>query len=414
MEKNAIPDTNIFLHYDVSSIDWCKELGSEKVEIIVCSTVLKELDEKKFDGQQTIAYRATKNLSMIESHDASKNEIRKNVTLSVIMKEPKIDWDAVGLDSSLNDDRILGFIKERNDPNDVLVSDDTTPRIKGRGIDISVMKLSCERLPNPKTEERKEIEMLEKELLRLQNKSPDLSLRLITPETTEDDLPKFTIKEIHDLSSVQIESMVSEREQEINIGSSSFQLTLFTSNREIEDYKSDVKKYLDSYRKYIIDKIPVDRELSTILEMKLVLSCKRTPGEDIHCNIEFPEDFQILEEQDLPKRPVEPTKPRIRTMLERMSSRFNLGTLTPFDYDYLDNIIKPVSENNVIFYIDSNKVQIKIKKINHGFEIELCTLYVKLPSIESAKTFEVSCTIHAANMTDPIEKRIPVIIEKVV
>ena len=50
MRKNAIPDTNIFLHYDVLSVDWCKELESNEVEIIVCSTVVRELDKKKLDG----------------------------------------------------------------------------------------------------------------------------------------------------------------------------------------------------------------------------------------------------------------------------------------------------------------------------------------------------------------------------
>ena len=91
MRKNAIPDTNIFLHYDVLSVDWCKELESNEVEIIVCSTVVRELDKKKLDGNQKISDRATKNLSMIESYNTSKKEIRKNVKLSVDMKEPDIN-----------------------------------------------------------------------------------------------------------------------------------------------------------------------------------------------------------------------------------------------------------------------------------------------------------------------------------
>ncbi len=41
MIKYVIPETNIFLHYDILSVDWCKE--SDEIEIIICSTVLKEL-----------------------------------------------------------------------------------------------------------------------------------------------------------------------------------------------------------------------------------------------------------------------------------------------------------------------------------------------------------------------------------
>ncbi len=220
MKKYAIPDTNIFLHYDILSVDWCKELESDEVEIIVCSTVLKELDNKKSDGNQKISDRATKNLSIIESHNSSKEEIRKNVKLSVNIKEPYIDWREYGLDSSLNDDRILGFIIERkNTDDDVLITNDLTPRIKGKEIGMSVMKLSCEMLPDPKNEERKEFEKMKNKLQKFENKIPDLSIQLVSEET-KGDLPKFTLKEIQNLSTKQIEEMVLKKEQELRITSS--------------------------------------------------------------------------------------------------------------------------------------------------------------------------------------------------
>ena len=193
MSKNAILDTNIFLNYNIESIDWCKELESNEVEIIVCSTVLRELDKKKSDGNQKISDRAIRNLSMIESFNSSKKELKKNVKLSVGIKEPYIDWKRYGLDSSLNDDRILGFVIERKNTDDVLVTNDSAPRIKGKEIGMSVMKLSSERLPDPKNEERKEIERIKTQLQKLQNKIPDLSIQLDSGET-KDDLPKFTIK----------------------------------------------------------------------------------------------------------------------------------------------------------------------------------------------------------------------------
>jgi len=52
---NAIWDTNIFLHYDIKSVDWCKELEASEVEIIVCPTVLRELDDKKEDERKALA-----------------------------------------------------------------------------------------------------------------------------------------------------------------------------------------------------------------------------------------------------------------------------------------------------------------------------------------------------------------------
>ena len=42
-------DTNSLIHFRLfSEIDWLKELATLNVEIIICPTVLQELDRKKF------------------------------------------------------------------------------------------------------------------------------------------------------------------------------------------------------------------------------------------------------------------------------------------------------------------------------------------------------------------------------
>jgi hypothetical protein len=412
MKKITIPDTNIFLHYDILSVDWCKEVGVDTVEILVCPTVLKELDEKKYDANKILVERATRNLSIIESHNASKDEIRKNVKISVIVKEPKVEWEKYGLDSSVKDDRILGFIKERNNQDDVLITNDSTPRLKGKEIGISVIKLSCEMLPNPKDEQNKEMEKMQKEIQTLKNKIPELGIKLISEETTEKNLPKYTIKTIHELSKEEIDNIVSEREQELNI---EFRVNPFGISIMGVDrigYKSDVEKYLKLYRDFIIAKNPVDKELSTILKMEFQVHCEKAPAEDIYCEIELPKDFQILEEEEIPRLPSEPSKPEPMTLLQR-SVFGNFSGLMPLRDIMLHNLIKPTTESNTNFIINSNIIKGKIKKINHEFQVTLCTVYVKLPSMDFAKSFEISYYIHASNLPESIKKKIPVIIEKI-
>lgn len=51
--KNAILDTNIFLHWNIASVDWCKELSTDSVVIVVLPTVVKELDVKKRNPNRT-------------------------------------------------------------------------------------------------------------------------------------------------------------------------------------------------------------------------------------------------------------------------------------------------------------------------------------------------------------------------
>ena len=417
MGKYAILDTNIFLHYNIKDVDWCKELESNKVEIVVCSTVLRELDKKKFDGNQKISGRATKNLSMIESFDSSKKEIRENVKLSVDVKEPNIDWKRHGLDSSLNDDRILGFIIERENMDDVLITNDSTPIIKGREIGMSVMKLSCTMLPDPKSEERKENERIKVELQKLQNKIPDLSIQLNAKET-KNYPPKFAIKVIQDLSTGQIEETISKKEQELNRTSSTptsgiltFTINVPALTIDIPEYRLNVKKYLDSYKTYLVAKNLIEQELLTVLKMNFVLSCKRSPAEEVHCCIELPKGFKICKQSDLPKMPTEPAPPKPRTPFEKIISD---TTFTPMLWPRtFPLLVHHTPENNVSMDFNSNVIEVKIKKINHGFPIIFDAIYVKIPSLDDAKNFKISYTIHASNLAEPKQAKIPVIIEKI-
>jgi rRNA-processing protein FCF1 len=53
--KNAVLDTNMYLHWDIKNVDWCKELNTDAVTIVVPPTVIYELDEKKHDYNRTLA-----------------------------------------------------------------------------------------------------------------------------------------------------------------------------------------------------------------------------------------------------------------------------------------------------------------------------------------------------------------------
>ncbi len=410
MIKYAILDTNIFLHYNILDIDWCKELGSNEVEIIVCSTVLRELDEKKFDGNEKISDRAKKNLTRIESYDSSKREIKKNVKLSVNIKEPDIDWKHHGLDSSLNDDRILGFIIERENSDDVLITNDSTPKIKGKGMGIHVMKLNCDMLPDPKSEERKKFERIENKLRIFENKIPDPSIQLVSEET-KDGLPKFAVKIIQNLSTEQIEEIISRKEQELSKISFPLTLNIMPFMIDKDGYQSDVKEYLNLYKTYLVDKNPIEQELSTVLKMDFILSCEQFPAEEIHCYIKFPDGFKICKQSDLPEIPSEPVVPKPRTFFERSYREIKFPTMQLLDTFPLQ--INPIPKRNITIDFNSNIIEIKIDKLNHGLEIPIDTVYVKMPSLDHAKNFEISCIIHASNLVEPKQMKIPIIVEKI-
>ena len=410
MIKYAILDTNIFLHYDILSIDWCKELGSNEVEIIICSTVLRELDKKKIDGNKTISDRAEKNLSMIESYNSSKEEIRRNVKLSVNIKEPSIDWEHHGLDSSLNDDKILGFIIERKNSDDILITNDSTPRIKGKEMGIHVMKLNCDMLPNPKSEEHKEFERMKNKLRIFENRIPNLSIQLVSEET-KGGLPKFAVKIIQNLSTEQIEEIISRKEQELSKISFPLTLNIMPFMIDKDGYQSDVKEYLNLYKTYLVDKNPIEQELSTVLKMDFILSCEQFPAEEIHCYIKFPDGFKICKQSDLPEIPSEPVVPKPRTFFEQNLRGIKFPTV-PLR-DTFPTWINPIPKEDITIDFNSNIIEIKTNKLNHGFEIPIDNVYVKMSSLDHAKNFEISCIIHASNLVEAKQMKIPIIVEKI-
>jgi predicted ribonuclease YlaK len=122
-------DTNTFLHYRFfMEIDWCREIGADHVILVVCSTVLSELDDKKLTGADSkIRDRAKKVISKLaEIADVNRRiqirPIRPNVELQFLPKEPNIDWESEGLDPRVRDDRIIAKILcERASKNNIVL-----------------------------------------------------------------------------------------------------------------------------------------------------------------------------------------------------------------------------------------------------------------------------------------------------
>lgn len=403
--KNAFLDTNIFLHYDIKSVDWCKELNSDEVEIVVGPTVLKELDEKKNDKDSGLAKRATGVLAIIEDCGINGNPLRQNVTLSIIHKEPNVDWQKLGLDSFIKDDRILATIIERNNDNDFLVTDDYTPRIKASSIGIKVVKLKAERKTSPRSELEKEAETLRKRIHQLENRIPDLSLELSS--SADANTPTFYIEVPQKLSKEDIKEIISKKENVLKNKLESVWPPL-SGLIDRYGYHQDVKKYMKDYEEFLSRK---QTESALSIEIKFVLLSKgKAPAEDVYCKIVFPSGFRILREYEKPEQPKEPKEPTPITSIERMMQGYKLEIPTT-DLPLLFSNRRKVSEGPTL-EIEDNIVKITIKKLQHGLESKIEPLFVQFPSVESAKPFEICYEIHASNLQDPIKRRIPVKIEK--
>ncbi len=68
VEHIAVPDTNVFLHFQVfNTIDWAAVVGSTPVRLVIPLRVIEELDLKKASSRRDLARRARNVLALLES-----------------------------------------------------------------------------------------------------------------------------------------------------------------------------------------------------------------------------------------------------------------------------------------------------------------------------------------------------------
>src|SRR5260221_7942540 len=121
-------------------------------------------------------------------------QVRHNVTLLVLPKEPLIDWKAEHLDPTVNDDRliasILEFSRERPLEGVLLLSDDSGPRFKAksRNIPMQAPPDKLKRLVEPPSPEEVENRKLKQQIQELTERMPILKLGFYEHEQIVDEV----------------------------------------------------------------------------------------------------------------------------------------------------------------------------------------------------------------------------------
>ncbi|MEK7396121.1 MAG: PIN domain-containing protein [Candidatus Poribacteria bacterium] len=204
-------DTNTFLHYQtITDINWTEELGVNQIVLVVCPTVIRELNNKKdSDNRDKIRERARNAISKIREIKSGTKIVRPDVELLLLADEPTVDWQKEGLDEKIEDDRIIASIicEQRKNPtlkdNSVIVSSDLGLEIKADRKDIKLHLLSEKYLlPDIKSPEEEELNELRKEIALLKNSLPKLDLSLLIGEKLSK-FGHFSLQKYNPLSPMQ-------------------------------------------------------------------------------------------------------------------------------------------------------------------------------------------------------------------
>lgn len=437
----CVIDTNIFHEFKpITEISWLKELDATEVCLVVTSVVVKELDKHKGGNNSRLRKKAKKWTAFLEGLDVTTdNEIRQNVTLRFDLSEPKQStFEENNLSADVADDRLLAkaieFANLSEENNVAIVSDDSAVRLKARGHNLCVPKLSEDARskyePDPVMQE---LNRLRIENTRLQNTQPKLQLgfqdskgKLVAYLHARNSFSLTLISEVELDGIIQSKrdalKYVREEQSIDRDRYSGFAIlasfSKYVSRSQIDEYYRKLEEYLEHYRKHLLDKSLANVFPHRSIELSLVLKNEGSiPAQNVEIRLDVQGSTDVLLHvpEVSPYEPSPPARPDPR-------SPFEINHLLASDYSLLglglnrDEIdFGPPWEEWTCETDDSglNWYEYGIKKLQHHRSHKLEELYLMFDECdEFPATINVKYEVTADNMVDMLTGNFKVIVNK--
>lgn len=433
-------DTNILLQYKTfDEIDWCKELGAKPVTLVIPLEVIDELDRHK---NHPSSDRIRKRTRLILGKLFEQKEIRPNVSLLLLDKEPNNSWfESNGFDKDNSDSRIIGtakwFADEKSQtgstPDMILVSEDRGFQLRARSYKCISLNDSL-KLPDEPDPAQAEIKALQKQLTQLQNAQPKLSIgfsgensSLLTELTYEIDFEPIALtgEDIRNQVEAKKESLryngltqeVDEKSDKSEarltvremIARDLMQRKQHPSKSEVDIYHNAVERYAQNYGIYLAS---VEQHKIYIKRLKILnfvlANDGSLPAENIDVWIHIP-DGLLLESKvrKYPELPTPPDMPKPKSPADEL-----LRSITP-NIPYIPHGIygnpqpslpTPPPTSSLRFRrTNSYEIDLHLDHLKHYFAHTWNSLYIVFePPVNLPSAMPIEYEITAGNMRDKV------------
>jgi hypothetical protein len=416
-------DTMIFLHCaDLESIDFTEFLGSDSVTIVIPRITIRELDgHKTHHTSSRIRNRARSALATIESLVAEAKPVRPNVTLQLMNELPKVDFVALGLEPAWNDDQMIASALTFADEHDTavtVITHDTGARLKCKQIGLNVISLPEKyQLPEELDPRDDEIRKLKRQLQRLENAMPKLAVYF---SGTTESTARFQLEPPIAPDESLIESAVDKARNEIacviadtiephaEIGNLNFQFARIPQS-EVERYERECKEYPNRVKAFELAKLGFANQVRRAFRFTLeICNSGSAPADDVDVHLHFPDGFQLLEADDLPNKPSEPSLPRKpRTEIEMTLGQIHVPMLDRLAIPDIHRQMSSFSLKRTRSYDLTDH----FRSIKHGDSAELPELFLLFDTPETAKSFHCEYQLRVANLPDKVTGVLHFIVE---
>ncbi len=417
-------DTMFFLHWaDIDKIDYLEVFGVSSATLVIPRITTRELDGHKTSHKsKRIRNKAIAGLNLIESLTSENKSLRANVELLLQTAMPQIDFDEHGLSREWNDDVLIASVLQHQIDNPgervVLISNDTTARIKCREVGIETTSLPEKyQLPEQADEHEDEIRKLKRQIQRLENAMPKLAVYFAGTETGTGrfGLPRPVEPNHDEIAQIVANAKETAREYETSVLSelpSEPKLPSFgtPSTEEIELFKERCTNYSDWMRDFELEKIEFENRYRRAFRFTLeICNFGSAPATDVDVHIHFPDGFELFVEDDLPQSPREPGLPRKpQSEFEKRVGNINIPHhLGQMNFDHLNSQFDTFKLKKT----NSYDLTDHFRSIKHGTSSELNELFLIFDTVESTKPFQCEYEITVGNLPDKITGTLNFVIE---
>lgn len=433
---NVFLDTMVYLHcVPTEQIDFCDILRTDAVTLLVPRVTFKELDKHKTSHSSSRTRdRSRRVLSFLESQIESGAPLRKGVVVRFVPTMPQIDMAAHGLDPAWNDDlliaSVLEYREQHNSVDTVLVTHDTGARLTCRHLGIKTIELPEKyRLPPELDESEKENQRLRRELQKIQNALPKISVGFADEVVST---ARFSLEQPKDADESQISAALTKQKNAVpelarkhtptelaDESVSQFASKLAISelysdmipDKEFARYNAERIKYLENYERYLRELVTAKNLDKRSIRFTIAISNSGSaPADDVDVHLHFPDGFSLYQEDDWPSLPSEPKPPsKPLNSLQILKSQMSTPNLA------LPQMRVPVFRPPSSFQMrrtNSYDISDHFTRIKHGFTEELPELFLTFDSYSEASSFNCDYEINVANMPEPIKGKLHFVVEK--
>ena len=414
-------DSNLLLHYkSLEQIDWSRLGDFDNIEVVVCRTVQREIDALK-DGRSgrrsDRARKAARTLLKIAQHGP---QVRREASPRVVLKlygasQPKQDL-ADQLDYSQNDDRIMGylaqFIADNPSIDARLLTRDSGPVLTAKALCIPYVVVPDDWRLEPEPDDRdRKIQKLELQLQELQDQEPQFQFSCSQQSDTRARHVEIEYKAFRPLEEAERVQLLHHLQNQypptvVERNGISAKAIFEYEERDYPTWKSQCREFFDLVNCIVqMEHCP---ELKVSIQnngsrpaTNVLVEIRSSGNFGLSAPVSELREFGLIPVIERPRPPNQPRRQASWASIVNNLTRSSATVLPDLDLAQSFRDLEDFEYATDVKLETELSIRLTCGLWRHSLEPKGFTIRLVPATIDSPTTGEITCTVHADNLSKP-------------